>query len=124
EIESAFFALRHTLLQGRVLRSKNPVGIEQEMWALLTLYQTLRTVMVAAAESVPGTDPDRACFSIAVHAARDSVVAAAGVVAPTVDLIGDTGRAVLTNLLPPRRHRFSARKDAERNNLYIGVSDL
>jgi len=110
EIESAFFALRHTLPQGRVLRSKDPVGIEQEMWALLTLYQTLRTVMVAAAESVPGTDPDRACFSIAVHAARDSVVAAAGVVAPTVDLIGDTGRAVLTNLLPPRRHRFSARK--------------
>jgi hypothetical protein len=110
EIESAFFALRHTLLQGRVLRSKDPVGIEQEMWALLALYQTLRTVMVAAAESVPGTDPDRAGFSVAVQAARDSVVAAAGVVAQTVDLVTDTGRAVLNNLLPPRRHRFSARK--------------
>lgn len=110
EIESAFFALRHTLLQGRVLRSKDPVGIEQEMWALLALCQTLRTVMVDAAESVPGTDPDRAGFSVAVHAARDSVVTATGVVAQTVDLIGDTGRAVLANLLPPRRHRFSARK--------------
>jgi Insertion element 4 transposase N-terminal/Transposase DDE domain len=110
EIESAFFALRHTLLAGRVLRSQDPVGIEQEMWALLALYQTLRTVMVTAAESVPGTDPDRAGFSVAVHAARDSVVAATGVVAHTVDLVGETGRAVLANLLPPRRHRFSARK--------------
>jgi hypothetical protein len=110
EIESAFFALRHTLLQGRVLRSKDPVGIEQEMWALLAVYQILRTVMVAAAESVPGTDPDRAAFSVAMNAARDSVVAATGVVALTVDLIGDTGRTVLANLLPPRRHRFSARK--------------
>jgi len=80
------------------------------MWALLALYQTLRTVMVAAAESVPGTDPDRVGFSVAVHAARDSVVAAAGVVTPTVDLVGNTGRAILANLLPPRRHRFSARK--------------
>lgn len=110
EIESAFFALRHTLLQGRVLRSKDPIGIEQEMWALLTLYQSLRTVMVTAAESVPGTDPDRASFSVAVHAARNSVVAATAVVTRSVDLVGDTGRVVLANLLPPRRHRFSARK--------------
>ncbi|WP_143044309.1 hypothetical protein [Nonomuraea jiangxiensis] len=29
EIESAFFALRHTLLRCRVPRSKDPVGIEQ-----------------------------------------------------------------------------------------------
>lgn len=29
------------------------------MWALLTLYQALRTVMVEAVESLPGTDPDR-----------------------------------------------------------------
>jgi hypothetical protein len=110
EIESAFYALRHTLLEGRVLRSKDPVGIEQEMWALLALYQTLRTVMVAAAESVPGTDPDRVGFSVAVQAARDSVVAATGVVVEMVDLVGETGRAVLANLLPPRRPRFSARK--------------
>jgi hypothetical protein len=39
------------------------------MWALLALYQTLRTVMVAAAESVPGIDPDRAGFTVAVHTA-------------------------------------------------------
>jgi hypothetical protein len=32
EIESAYYALRHTLLKARVLRSKDPTGIEQEMW--------------------------------------------------------------------------------------------
>ena len=32
EIESAFLALRHTLLDGRVLRSGDRPGIEQELW--------------------------------------------------------------------------------------------
>jgi hypothetical protein len=110
EVESAFFALRHTILRGRVLRSKDPVGIEQEMWALLALYQGLRTVMVDAAESVPGTDPDRCAFTIALEAARDSVAAASNVVTDRIDLVGDIGRAVLAGLLPARRPRFSARK--------------
>jgi len=110
EIESAFFALRHTLLTGRVLRSKDPVGIEQEMWALLALYQALRTAMVTAAESVPGTDPDRAAFTTAVETARDSVTNASGVLTDTADLLGQIGHAILARLLPPRRHRFSARK--------------
>jgi hypothetical protein len=39
EIESAYFALRHTLLEGHVLRSGDRPGLEQEAWALLTLYQ-------------------------------------------------------------------------------------
>ncbi|WP_434599867.1 IS4 family transposase [Streptomyces sp. A5-4] len=56
EHESAYYALRHTITGGRLLRSGDPVGIEQEMWSLLTLYQVLRTVMVDAAESVSGTD--------------------------------------------------------------------
>ncbi|MFJ8856432.1 transposase, partial [Streptomyces sp. NPDC102437] len=38
EHESAYYALRHTILHGRVLRSHDPVGVEQEMWSLLTLY--------------------------------------------------------------------------------------
>ena len=33
--------------------------LEQETWALLTLYQLLRTAMVTAIETCPGTDPDR-----------------------------------------------------------------
>ncbi|MGP4102450.1 hypothetical protein [Nonomuraea sp. KM90] len=50
------YALRPTM-QGRILRSGDPAGLEQQMWSVLTLYQPLRTVMVDAAESRPGTDP-------------------------------------------------------------------
>lgn len=110
EHESAYYALRETILDGRVLRSHDPVGIEQEMWALLTLYQTLRRAMVAATDSVPGADPDRASFTVALKAAQDQVIKAEGVVTNTVDLIGEIGRTVLANLLDPRRPRVSTRK--------------
>ncbi|MGP4090564.1 hypothetical protein [Streptomyces sp. KR55] len=91
EHESAYYALRHTITPGRVLRSGDPVGVEQEMWSLLALYQALRTVMVDAAESLPGTDPDRCGFTIAFQTARDQVTQATGIVAAnfaTVGLIG------------------------------------
>ncbi|MER5891369.1 IS4 family transposase [Streptomyces sp. NPDC001941] len=111
EHESAYYALRHTLGQGRPLRSGDPVGVEQEMWAQLTLYQALRTVMVQAAESQPGTDPDRCGFTIALQAARDLVIQAAGITtAPNASIIGVIGRRVLADLLPPRRPRISTRK--------------
>jgi hypothetical protein len=71
EIESAYLALRHTLLTGHVLRSQDRPGLEQEIWALLTVYQLLRTAMVDAVETHPGTDPDRASFTTALQAARD-----------------------------------------------------
>jgi hypothetical protein len=110
EHEIAYLALRHTLLQGRVLRSTDPAGLQQEMWALLTLYQTLRRAMVTAVESVPGTDPDRASFTTALSAAQDLLVKAENVITDSVDLVGDIGHAVLADLLPPRRPRTSVRK--------------
>lgn len=112
EIECAFYSLRHTLLTGRVLRSGDPVGVEQEMWALLTTYQVLRIAMVAAIESAPGLDPDRASFTTALETARDLLTAGRGVVpaAGDSDLVGDIGRAVLSDLLPPRRLRTSIHK--------------
>ena len=66
--------------------------------------------MVTAAETVPGTDPDRASFTIALQTAIDTVTGADGVV--TSDLLhpGRIGRAVLDGLLPPRRPRVSVRK--------------
>ena len=110
EHEVAYLALRHTLLQGRVLRSRGPAGLEQEIWALLALYQALRRAMVTAAETVPGTDPDRASFTIALEAARDTLTAAADVVTTDASLAGRIGRAVLAGLLEPRRPRVSVRK--------------
>src|SRR5437667_10569901 len=99
EIESAYFALRHTLLNGHVLRSGDRPGLEQETWALLTLYQLLRMAMVTAVETRPGTDPDRASFTTAMEAARDQLTAARGVCPDgpdgPADLPGAIGRAVL-----------------------------
>ena len=111
EIESAYFALRHTLLGGHVLRSGDRPGLEQETWALLTLYQLLRMAMVTAIETRPGTDPDRDSFTTAMEAAKDQLTAAAGFCPDgPADLPGAIGRAVLATLLPARRPRYSARK--------------
>ena len=111
EIEVTYLALRHTLLGGYVLRSRDRAGAEQEVWALLTIYQVLRMAMTAATGSVPGTDPDRASFTAALETAREQVITAHGIEDPGSP--GDTGRigrAVLAGLLPARRARYSARK--------------
>jgi hypothetical protein len=66
--------------------------------------------MTDATDAHPGTDPDRASFTIALNAARDQIVQAAGVIADTViDLVGQIGRLVLANLLPNRRLRLGPR---------------
>ena len=124
EIESAFLALRHTLLDGRVLRSGDRPGVEQELWALLTLYQLLRMAMVAAVETVPGTDPDRASFTTALEAAREELTGARGICpGGPADLPGVIGRAVLATLLPARRPRFSARKVKCATSRYLNRDD-
>lgn len=110
EHELSYLALRHTLLEGHVLRSSDPPGLEQELWALLTLYQALRRAMVTAVDTVPGTDPDRASFTTALATARSLLITAEGVVTEHVDLAGHIGRAVLADLLSPRRPRTSVRK--------------
>lgn len=110
EHEIAYLALRHTLLQGRVLRSGDPAGLEQEAWALLALYQALRTAITDAVQAVPGTDPDRASYQAAVDTAQDLVTTARNITDPDGDLTGDIGRTVLARLNPPRRPRVCARR--------------
>jgi hypothetical protein len=110
EIETAYLELKSTILGGRVLRARTPDGVEQEVYALLVTYQALRAAIADAASTVPGTDPDRAGFTIALNAARDQVTLAAGVIADArVDLAGQIGRLVLASLMPPRRLRISPR---------------
>ncbi|HEX5298998.1 MAG TPA: IS4 family transposase [Streptosporangiaceae bacterium] len=110
EHEITYLALRHTLLQGRVLRSASPAGLEQEMWALLTLYQVLRTAITDAVQTVPGTDPDRASYQIAVETAQAMVIQARNIAAGADDLTGVIGRAILADLHGPRRPRVCARR--------------
>jgi hypothetical protein len=110
EIETAFLELKSTTLGGRVLRARTPAGIDQEVYALLTAYQTLRLAMTSATDHDPDTNPDRASFTIALNTARDQIIHAAGVITGTViDLVGTIGRAVLNDLLPQRRTRISPR---------------
>jgi Insertion element 4 transposase N-terminal/Transposase DDE domain len=130
EIEIAYLALRHTILDGQVLRSQDRPGLEQEVWALLTVYQLLRMAMVTAVESQPDTNPDRASFTTALQAARDQLIAADAIL-PTdrpdqpgqPDLLGVIGRAVLATLLPPRRPRWSTRRLKNATSRYLNRDD-
>jgi hypothetical protein len=107
-----------------VLRSRDRAGAEQELWALLTVYQAIRMAMTAAAGTVPGTDPDRASFTAALETARDQVTAARGITdsGDPAD-IGRIGRAVLDSLLPARRARYSARKVKCATSRYLNRDD-
>jgi hypothetical protein len=110
EIETAYLELKSTILGGRILRARTPAGISQEIYALLVTYQALRTAMADATACKPGTDPDRASFTIAWQTARDQLIQAAGIIASTIiDLTGTIGRHVLAGLLPARRLRVSPR---------------
>lgn len=119
EIETAYLELKSSILGGRVLRARTPDGIDQEVHALLIVYQVLRTAMVDATDTQPGTDPDRASFTTALNTARNQIIQAAGVIADTViDLAGTIGRAVLAHLLPDRRVRVKTRMIKRSNSKY------
>lgn len=109
EIETAFLELKSTVLGGRVLRARTPSGIEQEIYALMVGYQAIR---LAIADALAGQDipPDRGGFTVALQAARDQLIQAAGVIGGTViDLVGVIGRVVRAYLLPRRRSRVCPR---------------
>ncbi|MET7952317.1 IS4 family transposase [Micromonospora sp. NPDC005324] len=119
EIETAYLELKSSILAGRVLRARTPDGIDQEIHALLIVYQLLRTAMADATDSQPGLDPDRASFTTALNTARDQVVHADGIIADTViDLVGVIGAQVLANLLPERRLRTKTRMIKRSNSKY------
>jgi hypothetical protein len=110
EIETAFCELKSTILGGRVLRARTPDGVAQELYALLVAYQALRITIADAALTRPGLDPDRGSFTVALTAARDQIIQAAGVIAASsTDLVGAIGRQVLDSPLPARRCRTSPR---------------
>jgi hypothetical protein len=110
EVETCYAELKHTILGGRVLRARTPEGLEQELYALLTVYQLLRTVMTDATDSVPDTDPDRASFTVALQASRDQLILAHAIIADEkVDLVGAIGHRVLQRLQPARRQRIKQR---------------
>jgi len=77
EIETAFDELKtHQRGPARVLRSRSPGGVEQEVWGHLLVHYAIRTLMHDAAGQA-GLDPDRLSFTRSIRLARRQVTAQA-----------------------------------------------
>lgn len=124
QVETCYFSLKSTILDGRVLRSRTVPGIEQEVYALLTVYQALVRVASDLVTARPGLSAQRISPVLLLGAAADQIIAARGI-GPNdpVALIGAIGRAALTGLLPQgRRQRLKARY-RKRNTKYSFTAD-
>lgn len=70
EIESVFDEIKTHQQDARpVLRSRDPDGVEQEIWGILLLHHALRDLIHTSARDA-GIDPDRVSFIRALRAAR------------------------------------------------------
>lgn len=99
----------HQRLTGRPFRSRTPLGVLQEGYALLLAHYVIRVLIHEAAVTV-GIDPDRFSF---VHALRlfQEAVLEFQLVAPSEHdrLYGRLVRAVAQGRLPERRLRSNPR---------------
>jgi len=110
QAETTYLSIKSTILDGRVLRSQHPTDIDQEVYALLTVYQTIIRIAVDAVDTCPDARPDRISFTTALQTAADQVIAAVGIIIAVGDrLVGVIGQAVLNDLLPTPRNRGKAR---------------
>lgn len=104
QAETAYFSIKATMLDGRVLRSRSIDGLDQEVYALLTTYQALIRARDDALTGRPDIPMERISFTILLAAAADTVTASHGIFPSTlVDLVGTIGRATLGDLLPAHR---------------------
>jgi hypothetical protein len=70
QIETTHLSIKSTILDGRVLRSHHPADLDQEVWALLTVYQAIIRITADAITDLPGVEHDRASFAVALETAR------------------------------------------------------
>lgn len=99
----------HQRLAGRPLRSQKPVGVVQELYALLIAHYAVRRVMLDAAAAVD-IDPDRLSFSHALRVMQEGLpefqlVERAEVARLYQRLVRDVAR----ERLPERKPRSNAR---------------
>jgi Insertion element 4 transposase N-terminal/Transposase DDE domain len=99
----------HQRLVGQPFRSRRPVGVVQEFYALLLAHYAVRSLMQAAALQA-GLDPDRLSFVAALDLVRDAIpefqlVAPADLPRLAARLLRDMARAII----PPRRSRTNPR---------------
>jgi hypothetical protein len=102
EIETGYREIKvFTRGAGRVLRSRHPAGIAQEIWALLCIAQFTHTTRAAAA-TAGGLDPDRISYTITLRAIRRALI--------TASAAGSAAAEALGSPLPPRRRRSYPRR--------------
>ena len=116
EAETTYHNVKPRLLGAdATLRSRTAQGIQQELYALLTIYQLLTTLRVDAAAQAH-LDPDRISFIITLRAVR-------------ADITSHTPRSphrrrrdviteIINNPLGPRRQRTSPRQRIPRSGKY------
>jgi len=99
EIETSYREIKVvTRGAGRVLRSQDPAGITQEIWALLCACQLTCTARADAAAGA-GLDPDRISYTATLRAIRRALTTVSTATAATI------AAEALSQLLPPRRRR-------------------
>jgi len=110
EIELVFDELgTHQRLAGRPLRSHRPVGVIQELYALLIAHYAVRALMYEAACGA-GMDPDRISFTGSLRILRDALYEFAIVSRrQRGQLYERILREIAREALPPRRLRTNPR---------------
>lgn len=99
----------HQRLAGRPLRSLKPVGVIQELYALLIAHYAIRALMHQAALQHQ-LDPDRISFVHALEVIRDAIAEFQMTARPLLlDLLQRLWRDLARFPLPKRRHRTNPR---------------
>ncbi|WP_308050754.1 IS4 family transposase [Streptomyces sp. TRM72054] len=110
EAEIAFADLKTYLRSHqKVLRSKDPQGVAQELYALLIVYQLVQITRARAARTYPhaeALDPDRISFTVTLRA----LVRTIGRTAPPARLLHDALREIHAHPLLTRRPRAKPRE--------------
>jgi hypothetical protein len=91
-----------------VLRSTDPDGVRQEIYAYLITYQAIRHLITQAATDA-GIDPDRLSFTITLRAARRWITTAATATAAVLAEARTAAIAEINRDHNHRRHRSSPR---------------
>jgi hypothetical protein len=111
EIEMAYDEIKtHQRQQQKVLRSKTPEGVRQEVYATLLVHYAVRALMVQAAAEV-GIDPDRLSFTEAAFQINEAIDDAMVFAPEHQEKIAKRMRKRFReNLLPQRRLRINRRE--------------
>ncbi|WP_432103897.1 hypothetical protein [Streptomyces sp. bgisy091] len=79
QAETTYFSIKATTLDGRVLRSRSIDGLDQEVYALLTVYQALIRAGDDALTMRPDIPMERISLTVLLDAATDTVTTGRGI---------------------------------------------